>query len=364
MLFSANGNPVGLPMHVLLLDLGIELRGGQRQVYYLARYLAEAPDISVLTACPANGALAALLRREGLPLLPLPGRSPLNPALLWTLKRVLGNLDVLHTHDANAATVGALCKTFHPALCLIHSRRVSYPLRTGARLWKYLKADACAGVSQEISDGMIRAGLPAHKVFTIHSGIDPNRYAPKRPRSNEPFLFQSIGACTPQKGYSVLLRAMQNLLALPLPPWKVRIVGDGPLRMPLLEEAQQLGVAECLSMPGWKDSREVLPDCDALVVPSVDGEGSSGAIKEGWVTGVPVICSSLLSNTELVQDGHNGLTATVGDPQALADAMRRCLLDAQLRDQLVSAGSRSVLEFTDKRMASAYLELYRRLRKG
>ena len=352
-------------MHVLLLDLGIELRGGQRQVYYLARALAAARNVTVLTACPANGALASLLRHENLPLLPLPGRSPLNPVLLWRLKQRLRDTDILHTHDANAATLGALCKSLYPKLCLVHSRRVSYPLRRGARLWKYLKADACVGVSQEIADGMIQAGVPADRVFAIHSGIEPDRYAPKHARPNKPFLFQSIGACTPQKGYGILLQAMRELLddKMPLPPWEVRIVGDGPLRPALLEEAQRLGVADRLSMPGWQESREVLPDCDALVVPSVDGEGSSGAIKEGWVTGVPVICSDLLSNTELVQNELNGLTASVRNPQALASAMKRCLLDADLRTRLVAAGKHSVLDFTDSRMASAYLALYERLLK-
>ncbi len=348
-------------MHVLLLDLGITLRGGQRQVYYLARALAETRTIKALTACPAHGALADLLRREQLPLLPLPGRSPLNPALLWRLRQALGSVDILHTHDANAATAGALCKTLHPQLRLIHSRRVSYPLRTGIRLWKYMKADACVGVSREIADGMIRAGIPASRVFAIHSGIEPARYAPRRPHPEAPFLFQSIGACTPQKGYSVLLRAMRELLGMSLPPWEVRIVGDGPLYASLQEEARRLGVTDRLSMPGWQESRDVLPDCDALIVPSVEGEGSSGAIKEGWITGVPVICSDLLSNTELVHDGVNGLTVPVGDAPALADAMRRCMLDPELRNRLVAAGSRSVLDFTDRHMASAYMSLYEQL---
>ena len=96
-------------------------------------------------------------------------------------------------------------------------------------------------------------------------------------------------------------------------------------------------------------------------VPSVDGEGSSGAIKEGWVTGVPVICSALASNQELVRGDENGLLAAVGDPVSLADAMARCLTDEGLRARLAEAGSRSVLEFTDTRMAEQYMDLYRRL---
>ena len=350
-------------MRVLLLDLGLELRGGQRQVYYLARALARTPDMEPLVACPRAGKLAELLRDEGLPVLGLPGRSPANPLLLsWMGQRLRDfSPDIVHTHDANAATVGAFYKLLHSGTLLIHSRRVSYPLRRGLRSWKYRIADAVVGVSREIADGMIGAGIPASRVSAIHSGIDPSRYRPREARQDGGFLFQSIGAFTPQKGYSVLVRAMAELRKRSLPPWAVRIVGDGPLLDPIKEEARTLGVDDLLALPGRRDSVDMLPDCDALVVPSVDGEGSSGAIKEGWVTGVPVICSALASNQELVRGDENGLLAAVGDPVSLADAMARCLTDEGLRVRLAEEGSRSVLEFTDTRMAEQYMDLYRRL---
>ena len=79
------------------------------------------------------------------------------------------------------------------------------------------------------------------------------------------------------------------------------------------------------------------------------------------MTGVPVICSALASNQELVREDENGLLAAVGDPVSLADAMARCLTDEGLRARLAEAGSRSVLEFTDTRMAEQYMDLYRRL---
>ena len=326
-------------MRVLLLDLGLELRGGQRQVYYLARALARTPDMEPLVACPRTGKLAELLRDEGLPVLGLPGRSPANPLLLRWMGQRLRDFppDIVHTHDANAATVGAFYKLLHSGTLLIHSRRVSYPLRRGLRSWKYRIADAVVGVSREIADGMIGAGIPASRVSAIHSGIDPSRYRPREARQDGGFLFQSIGAFTPQKGYSVLVRAMAELRKRSLPPWAVRIVGDGPLLDPIREEARTLGVDALLALPGRRD------------------------IKEGWVTGVPVICSALASNQELVRGDENGLLAAVGDPVSLADAMARCLTDEGLRARLAEAGSRSVLEFTDTRMAEQYMDLYRRL---
>ena len=242
-------------MRVLLLDLGLELRGGQRQVYYLARALARTPDMEPLVACPRTGKLAELLRDEGLPVLGLPGRSPANLLLLRWMGQRLRDFppDIVHTHDANAATVGAFYKLLHSGTLLIHSRRVSYPLRRGLRSWKYRIADAVVGVSREIADGMIGAGIPASRVSAIHSGIDPSRYRPHEARQDGGFLFQSIGAFTPQKGYSVLVRAMAELRKRSLPPWAVRIVGDGPLLDPIREEARTLGVdARVVRPPGQR----------------------------------------------------------------------------------------------------------------
>lgn len=357
-------------MDVLLLDLGLELRGGQRQVYYLARALARSPewqnDFSPLVICPKGSALAKLLAEEELPFLALPGRSPANPLMLFVLERALrrymtDGVPIIHTHDANAATVGAFFKSIHGNnVKLVHSRRVSYPLRSGIRLRKYLRADAVVGVSAEISKGMEKAGLFAEKIHTVHSGIDPDRYLPKKERNDGRFVFLSVGAFTPQKGYSVLIQAMSVLREMEdLPPWEVRIVGDGPLFQSIFEEAQTLDVHPRLALLGKQDSRMILPSCDALIVPSMDGEGSSGAIKEGWVTGVPVICSSLPSNMELVEDKSNGLVTPVGNPLALAAAMARCMNEPALCLRLATNGAKSVLNYTDKRMAEAYADIYR-----
>ena len=55
------------------------------------------------------------------------------------------------------------------------------------------------------------------------------------------------------------------------------------------------------------------------------------------MTGVPVICSALASNQELVRGDENGPLAAVGDPVSLADAMARCLTDEGLRARLAEA---------------------------
>ncbi len=368
-------------MHIILLDLGREMRGGQLQVFYLARALHHSDGFTVVVACPAGAPLAREAVAAGIPVLPLPGRRSWSPrALLALWREARGHSRVvLHTHDARAASLGALCKgTWGAKAPLVHTRRVSYPLGRGLSRRKYLAADAVAAVSAETGGVLAAAGLDPARITVIHSGIDPTRYYPRRERGDGRFVFGMVGALTPQKGHTVLIEALAALQACeagdaegnadggtggaPMPAWEVRVVGEGPLFGTLLDRADELGVSPRMAFLGRQDSRRMLPDCDALLVPSVHGEGSSGVIKEGWVTGLPVICSGLASNLELVRDGENGQEVPPGDAEALACAMRRLATDAALRERLAAGGTASVAHYTDARMAESYMALYRRLR--
>ena len=352
---------------VLMLDLGTVLRGGQRQVLYLAHYLVEQGAFRPLLACPRDSALARAARQEGVSVSALPSRSFADPRLWWSLRSLIvrdSSISIVHTHDAHAALVGACLKKLWPQLILVHSRRVSYPVRQGLRGWKYRVADAAVGVSQEIAEQLVAAGVARDRVSTIHSGIDPRTYAPHvRKDLQAPFHFLAIGALTPQKGFNVLVDAA-GLLAKDtmLPAWTLQIVGSGPLQSALHEQARQLGLFDGamprLTMPGRLESRAVLPQSDAVLVPSTSGEGSSATIKEAWATGVPLIASDLASNKELVQEEVNGLLAEAGNPAALAACMRRCLLEPELLTRLVNGGQATLPAFTHTRMAASYQDLY------
>ena len=353
-----------MAINSILLDLGMEMRGGQRQVLYLAHALCAEPDMSTFIVCPKGSALAKAAAAQNLPLILLPGRSLVNPAVLFVLQRTVSRhaIHLVHTHDARAATMGAWLKSFKPSILLMHTRRVSYAIRPGARSKKYTQADMVVGVSQEIADGLLAGGLDKAKVRTVHSGIDPTLYTRREARNDGRFVFGAVGALTEQKGFSVLVRAMSVIQEVEdLPPWEVRIVGQGPLFGSLLEEARSLGVEHRLALLGRQPSQQILPSFDALVVPSVNGEGSSAAIKEAWAVGLPVVCSALPSNEELVQDKTNGLVVAKESPLALGAAMLRLMENPVLCERLVAAGHQSLGHFTEKHMGAAYCALYREL---
>lgn len=356
-------------MHILLLDLGKEMRGGQWQVFYLARALARSQEFTVTLAAPANTPLLSHASGvEGITLLPLSSTCDWDARNIYKLRRAVKKFDaqVIHTNCAKSASLGGMLKKMcGNAFRLVHTRRVSYPLKKGWSAKKYLLADAVVGVSQEISDIMLESAplLDPKKVSTIHSGIDASRYQAKMNRNDDRFIIGMIGALTEQKGHVVLVKALGELAKYnDLPTWEARLVGDGPLFGEIKDLAEELEISSHLAMLGRQDSREQLPFFDLLAVPSVNGEGSSGVIKEGWVGQLPVVTSDLPSNLELVEDQKNGLTFPNHDHEKLAKLLHTLMLDEELRARLVEGGNKRVQKFTDMKMATAYMELYKKSR--
>lgn len=343
--------------------MGKILRGGQRQVFYLARGLARTPGFEPLVVLPAKAPLRPLLEEAGIPHVTLPSASDLNPLTLFSLMRVTARFrpDVIHTNDAKGASLGALLKKLRGNCRLIHSRRVSYPLKTGWSKRKYLEGDRLVAVSGEIRDVLVACGVPAEKTAVIHSGIDATRYT--REKRRHPMLtIGAVGALSSQKGFEVLIDALGALKEDDsLPAWQCLIAGDGPLFSQLKARADRLDLSRSILFLGHRDSREVLPEIDILTVPSVDGEGSNAVIKEGWASGTPVITSDLPSNLELVAHELNGLVFRNRDPRELARAISRVHGEPHLAARLVENGTASLADYTDEIMAAKYIEIYRTL---
>ena len=331
------------------LDLGCEFRGGQRQVLYLAAGQVRTGQ-RTRVAAPAGAPILERARELGLDTLELPGRRDFDPRNLLRLIRSLPPASILHTHDARAASLGAFVRLLRPGLRLVHTRRVSYPLGRGWSAAKYRAADLVACVSREVEEAVRAAGVT--RTAIIHSAIVLDRYSPRLAGNGG--RLGIIGALSPQKGHARFFEALALMAGGP----EVWVVGAGALEAELRELADRLGVAGRIVWKGEVESPLVLPNLDVLVVPSAHGEGSSGVVKEAWASGVPVVCSDLPANLELVRHGENGLVFPGQDPAALARCLERLLDDPDLGSRLSAQGLADVQVYGDRDMCAAYAGLY------
>jgi glycosyltransferase involved in cell wall biosynthesis len=96
------------------------------------------------------------------------------------------------------------------------------------------------------------------------------------------------------------------------------------------------------------------------VLPS-DSEGLSNAILEYMACGVPVVCTNVGGNPEIVRDGESGLLVAARDPAGLADRICRVLENADLAARLSTKGRQVVNGLSVERMVEAHSALYARL---
>jgi glycosyltransferase involved in cell wall biosynthesis len=170
----------------------------------------------------------------------------------------------------------------------------------------------------------------------------------------------ALGALHHKKGFDILLAALAQIPADV--DWRCWIAGDGPDREALAARAQAPELAGRVQLLGARtDTADLLHAADVLVMPSLS-EGLGNAAIEAMACGLPVVASEVGGLRFAVDDGHTGLLVPPASPEALAAALKRVLLDPDLRAKFGASGrERARTCFAADTMVDAYVALYHKL---
>lgn len=163
-----------------------------------------------------------------------------------------------------------------------------------------------------------------------------------------PFELLFVGRLVERKGVHLLLGALASLPAARRPV--LHVVGDGPDRAKLEEQAARLGLGAGAAFHGFVPKEELqrrLSTCDAFVLPAVvdakgDTEGLGVVLIEAMSYARPVIASAAGGIVDIVRDGRNGFLVPPGDAAALAGAVTRMMSDPSAARQLGLNGREDV----------------------
>src|SRR5262249_44264663 len=110
-----------------------------------------------------------------------------------------------------------------------------------------------------------------------------------------------------------------------------------------------------------RDMPDLLAASDFFVLPS-RAEGFPISILEAMSHGLPVVCSRVGGNGEMVSHGEHGYLVPPDDVEALADVMGDLAANASLRERLGRAAqARARAEFSLQRATERYESIYYRL---
>jgi len=205
------------------------------------------------------------------------------------------------------------------------------------------KASAVIVTTTDLMDYVSKHVNPK-QVCLIPNGVDSSLFAPvSSVAAADPPVVAYVGRLAPEKSIDLLIQATSQLdLSAQL-----LLIGDGPLRADLEQQAATLGVtATFLGVVDHEELPGHLRRCSLFALPS-PMEGQPKALMEAMASGLPCIASDCPGNRSLIRDGHNGLLFPPRDAGRLMQCIRRVLSDRELALRLGREARRTMLEEYD-----------------
>jgi glycosyltransferase involved in cell wall biosynthesis len=247
--------------------------------------------------------------------------------------------------------------------------RASWRERLKSLIVRSFDAAIVAGSPQR--EYLLDLGFEYDRIFLGYDVVDNDFFArraaaaradTRRPErlpglaDNTPF-FLAAARMIVRKDYPTLIRAYHEYSRQTDNPWRLVVVGDGPLMDEVSMLITQLGV-EGITLAG-SQSYENMPTyygrASALVhTATVDQWGL--VVNEAMAAGLPVIVSTGTGCArDLVDEGSSGFVFETGNPMRLSELMLRISSDATLRNSMAEESERRIQDWGPDRFAESMI---------
>ncbi len=235
------------------------------------------------------------------------------------------------------------------------------------------RADAVVTLGTSMRDDLVDRGIPGEKITVIPNAVDAEHF---RPQGKDQQLAAAIGLAgrtvigyisnlSRREGVDILLEGIARLRRRGYDVGGL-VCGDGPELESLRNQAIELGIADCVHLPGPVDHEEIkryYELIDVFVVPRRNDRAARHVtpIKpfEAMALERAVVVSDLPALHEIVDPPHRGRSFRAGDAADLADVVAPLVESPDLRRSLGrSARAWVEAERTWDANATRYVELY------
>lgn len=172
------------------------------------------------------------------------------------------------------------------------------------------------------------------------------------------FLILTVAEMNKNKNQSMVLKALAKLKDREeYAHMKYLICGMGEYGQVLRQQARELGVEDHVFFMGYrKDIPDIYRSCDLFAFLSYR-EGLPVALMEAMSSGLPTVCSAARGNTDLVEDGKEGLIVQQ-DPDAVAGAILELYHDTDRRRRFGAAAVEKVRQFDNENVHRVMKDIY------
>ncbi len=289
---------------------------------------------------------------------------------------------IVHTHTSKAGVVGRMAARLAGVPNVIHTVH-GFPFHSGmpkAKRLVYQQIEKCMAKmtdimlsqSREDVDTALELGIRPRRGDLIHIGngidlseFDPGKYpSDRRLRVRKDLgieetdmVITMIGRVNREKGYEVLVEALQQVRDL---PWHALFIGpDEGFLSSVKHQIDSYGLQGRIQILGQRsDITDLLAATDIYVLPSYR-EGLPRSLLEAQAMTLPCVATDIRGCREVIKENVTGFLVGPGDSVALEKVLRKLLLDPELRHRMGQEGRRRMLRyFNEAEVARKVMTVY------
>jgi glycosyltransferase involved in cell wall biosynthesis len=373
----ANRSVTARTIKVLHVINGEHFSGAERVQQLLGKCLPEY-GVQATFACVKPGKFPALCGLAESQVLPTPMRGRIDLRVVRELSRIVRSehFEILHAHTPRTALVTSMvamqtgvpwCYHVHSPTSRDSTRGMVNRINNWIERYSIGSCTRLLTVSKSLRREMLRLGVQRDRLTVVANGvpmIEPIDPGLRRDSAN--WRLGLIALMRPRKGVEVALEAMSQLNQTGLPV-ELELIGGfetDAYQRQILGMIEQLQLGNCVRWTGFTtDIATAIRRLDALVLPSLFGEGMPMVVLEALAAAVPVVATKVEGTPEVIRHGVEGLLAEPRSASSLAEQIQRLTSSRTAWANMSAlALSRHRLHYTDQLMAKKVAEVYRNLR--
>ncbi|MFZ2658295.1 MAG: glycosyltransferase [Victivallales bacterium] len=270
---------------------------------------------------------------------------------------------------------GYLCASsgFHPLVLAAQNEQITYlpkpnPIRRKVLEYFARKAIGKADLIHAWGDNMLprlkELGADEKKILVMHRGIDLDLFKPSVSKPAGAPVFISSRSLFPEYKINRIIEAFVLLLKK-IPDACLKITGEGPEKIALMNLVQSLGISEEIKFSGRLSPQEVagtLQNSD-IYVSIIESEGVSSSLLESCACGVYPIVTDMPASRALIESGSNGTLIkpdiSISD---LAEIMIRTAGNIEMRENAVKMNHEMIKKkFNFRNNTGKFIDAYKEL---
>ena len=369
-------NPAERVGRVLHIINGEHFSGAERVQQLLGKRLGQF-GVESHFACIKPGKFSehCQLRKNQVSDFPMRGRWDMQVVKDLAAKVEQEQFDLLHAHTPRSAMIAALVarQTQLPWIYHVHSPTSRDSLRgiiNRVNYWMERYAiRSCSQlitVSKSLRREMLKCGVPRQRLTVVPNGVPAiEPIVPSQRLQSKSWKIGLIAFMRPRKGIEVALDAIHRLKAKRL-PIQLELIGGfetSAYETEILNKIEALELSEHVRWTGFtNDIPTAIRGLDALLLPSLFGEGMPMVVLEALAAGVPVVATRVEGTPEVIRDGVEGFLAEPRDAVSIGNKLEQLVSD---RNRWATMSQQALARhrqcFSDENMARRVARVYRKV---